>query len=122
MFVDTAGGRLDMLDAATGTILHSAALGGHPGAIAVDPDRGRVVVSTVTATQERVAVFDVRDGRLLHTLAIGATPGKAGGAVAIDGASGDAFVAQLTSGHMSMVDVGRGAILRTVFVISFLAR
>ena len=57
-----------MLDAATGTILHSAALGGHPGAIAVDPDRGRVVVSTVTATQERVAVFDVRDGRLLHTL------------------------------------------------------
>ncbi len=33
-----------------------------------------------------------------------------------DGASGDAFVAQSTSGRVSMVDVGRGAVLRTAFV------
>jgi len=116
VFVDTADGRLDMLDAATGALLHGAALGGHPGAIAVDADRSRVVVSTVTATQERVAVFDARADRLLRTIAIDTAPGKAGGAVTIDRASGDAFVAQSTSGRVSMVDVGRGAVLRTAFV------
>lgn len=118
VFVDTADGTLDVLDARTGTLLRAVALDGHPGGLAVDSRRARVIVAVVTAADERVVVLDERGARPPHTTIIGRTPGKAGGAVAVDERSGHAFVTQPNSGRVSIVDTGRGTLLRTSSVAS----
>ena len=87
---------VSMVDAASGRIVRTVALGLPPRAIAVDQRRARVVVLTSeefvpSAPAGQVQVLDGRTGRLLHTVAVGADAS----ALALDERTGQVFAAAM---------------------------
>lgn len=116
-------GRVDMLDARTGALLHTAHVGVLPYAVAVDERGGRVFV--VNSGSDSVSVLDARTGRVLRTVAVGRDPA----AVAVAARTGRVFVANLNGsfplvpqqnllgpGSISVLDARDGAVVRTVAV------
>ncbi len=70
-------------------------------------DNGRLDSS---ATASAVRVIDGRNGRLLHTLTLGAPPE----AVAVDSATGQAFVVQVDDSNVRVLDMRSGRVTRTI--------
>src|SRR5205823_1761384 len=68
-------GTVSMLDARTGAVLRTVAVGVGPSAIAVDERRGRVFVANTSSNS--VSVLDARGGALLRTVVVGAGPSAA---------------------------------------------
>ncbi|HKC72626.1 MAG TPA: hypothetical protein VKF37_00270 [Chloroflexota bacterium] len=82
-------GTVSALDARTGTVLHTVAVGVGPRAIAVDERRGRVFVANTRSNS--VSVLDAGSGALLRTVVVGAGPSAA----AVDERIGKVFVSTL---------------------------
>ncbi len=110
-----------VFDTHSGALVRTIGVGLAPGALAVDARRGRVVVAN--EDDGTVSLLDARSGQLLRTVAVGPSPT----AVAIDARTGHAFVAlrgapdrrgvlTLGRGHVAVLDVGTGQLLRTVAV------
>lgn len=93
MFLPVGAGSLHMLDARTGALLYTAALGIMPGSIAVDERRGLVyvthagghdgygtinnvplVIKAPIAGPGGISVVDATTGRVLRTVALGVAP------------------------------------------------
>jgi YVTN family beta-propeller protein len=92
---------VSLVDAASGRVVRTVALGLPPRAIAVDPRRGRVVVLTSeefvpSAPAGQVQVLEGRTGRLLHTVAVGADAS----ALALDERTGKVFATAMNVSGM----------------------
>jgi len=102
VFVTTSYGTVVMLDARSGRILRTIAAGRSSffsfdnQAAAVDERRGRIYV----AVGDRVLVLDATTGHVLRTLRV------LGDIVAVDAATGHAFVAA-QGGQVSVLDLSR---------------
>jgi YVTN family beta-propeller protein len=93
---------VSMVDAASGRIVRTVALGLRPCVLAVDQRRDRVVVLTGeefvrSAPAGQVQVLDGRTGRLLHTVAVGADAS----ALAVDGGTGNVFAVAMNLDGLS---------------------
>jgi len=110
-----------VLDTHSGALLRTIGVGLAPGDLAVDAPRGRVVVTNSAAAT--VSILDAGSGRVLRTVAVGAAPT----AVAVDEQTGRAFVTLrgaidrrgalvLGTGHVAVLDVLTGWVLRSVAV------
>ncbi len=100
-------GRVSILDARTGAVLHSAPVGRAPQALAVDPATQRVFVANMTSNT--VSVLDSRSGRLVHTVPVGVSPS----AVAVDVRTHRVFVANAMARTVSILDARSGVALHT---------
>ena len=97
--LSTGNGSVLMLDARSGTIVHTASVGVAPGAVAVDAAHHHVLVATVGAMDGTgaprgpgsVAVLDARSGVVLRTIPVGVAPG----AIAVDARAARAIVLNL---------------------------
>jgi DNA-binding beta-propeller fold protein YncE len=92
---------VSMVDAASGRIAHTLALGLPPRALAVDQRRDRVVVLTSeefvpAAPIGQVQVLDGQTGRRLHTMAVGADAN----ALALDERTGKVFATAMNVSGM----------------------
>lgn len=113
-------GQIDILDAQTGTVLHTVSVGILPIAVAVDERRGRVFVANNGSNS--VSVLDAYTGRVLRTVGVGRNPG----AIAVDTHTGRVFVvnsnspylslegAAAANGSVSVLDAWSGIVLRTM--------
>jgi len=110
-----------VLDTHSGALLRTIGVGMAPGDLAVDAPRGRVVV--VNSGAATVSILDAGSGRVLRTVAVSGVPT----AVAVDEQTGRAFVTLrgaadrrgalvLGTGHIAVLDVPTGRVLRTVAV------
>ncbi len=110
-----------VLDTHSGALVRTIGVGLVPGALAVDAQRGHVVITN--EADRTVSLLDATSGQLLRTVEVGPSPN----AVAIDARTGHAFVAlrgatdrrgvlTLGMGHVAVLDVGTGQLLRTVAV------
>jgi YVTN family beta-propeller protein len=110
---------VNVLDARSGVVLDTVPVGPGPDAVAVDEARGRVVVPT--SYDHSVSILDARSGSVLHTVALAQGPSGAGMplwsmAVAVDGRTGRAFVANSDANSVSVLAVRTGTVLRTIVV------
>lgn len=103
-FVTQERGAVAVLDAGSGALLRTTAVGagGQAAPVAVDAVSGRVFV----VTRDTVATLDARSGALLHTTRL-AFPS----AVAVAPALGRVYVA--AQGGVAILDARTGALLRT---------
>jgi YVTN family beta-propeller protein len=94
--VNNGDNSLSILDAHSGTLLQTVAVGQNPDAVAVDARKGRVYVASQGATDAAgnpvgpgsVEVLDARSGQIMRTITVGVAPN----AIAVDERTGDAFV------------------------------
>ena len=70
---------VSVLDARSGRLVRTVAVGGLPGALAVAVHRARIVITN--SGDGSVSLLDAEQGALLRTVYVGARPG----AVAVDG-------------------------------------
>jgi len=119
-----AGGRVLVLDEATGRLLRTVSVG--PGwfyGLAADDARGHIfVVNSQTPAPVQivgvvnppgsVTMLDSRSGALLHRETVGQVPA----AIAVDEATAHAFVANALSDTVSVLDTRRGTVVTTVAV------
>jgi YVTN family beta-propeller protein len=104
-------GSVSMVEARSGRVLRTVAVGANPWSLAVDPRADRVLVSTgqglwpswSSATAGRVQVLDGRTGRRLRTVAVGLGPA----ALAVDKRSGHVFVANSVGTPASLGGLSR---------------
>lgn len=109
-----------MLDARTGTLLRTFAVGQNPLAIAVDGRGGRVLITTEGAVDQfdnpvqrgAVYVFAVATGALIGVARAGTYPA----AVAIDGATGRAFIFNMADASVSVIDTHTTTVLSTLAI------
>ncbi len=109
-----------ILDAHTGRVVGAVPgmylnIRGPSAAAAVDERTGNLVMMDNgrldgSATASTVRVIDGRSGRLLHTLTLGAPPE----AVAVDSATGQAFVVQVDDSNVRVLDMRSGRVTRTI--------
>lgn len=102
--------QVDILDASSGAILSTAAVGQQAGAVAVDARRDHAFVAN--SGDDTVSMLDIRSGRVLRTVAVGYYPK----AMAIDERRGRVFVADYGSSSVSMLDAASGRLLATIKV------
>src|SRR5438067_3630976 len=100
---------LSILDARSGALLRTVAVGQSPAFLLVDERAGRVLV--VNQSGNSVTVVDARTGAVLRTVAVGEYPDAA----AVDEHSGRAFVGAF-DGTVSVIDTRSGKLLRTTLV------
>jgi DNA-binding beta-propeller fold protein YncE len=106
-----------MLDARTGTVVHTIAVGLHPGAITVDARSGHVFVAN--AYDGSVSMLEARSGRMLRTLAVTLSPWS----IAVDQradrvvvSTGEGLWPSAAPGRVQVLDGRTGRCLRTVAV------
>jgi len=110
-----------VLDTHSGALLRTIGVGMAPGDLAVDAPRGRVVVANSGAAT--VSILDAASGRVLRTVVVSGVPT----ALAVDEQTGRAFVTLrgatdrrgalvMGTGHVAVLDVRTGRVLRTVAV------
>ncbi len=105
------GGRVRMVDGATGAVLRTIAVGPSPRGVAVDARTGRVFVANWGRTYRdtgSVSVLAAATGAILRTVTVGANPS----AVTVATTAGRVFVANLYS--VSVLDATTGALIHTV--------
>ncbi len=109
-------GSVSLLDAGSGQVVGTVALGAAPLAVAVDQRRGHAVLLAANRGLARgtLSVLDIRSRRILGAAPTGWLPG----AVAIDERLGRAFVIGQGNapgaGLVTMVDTRAGRLVRTV--------
>ncbi len=110
--LDARSGRF--VGAVPGTYLNAM---GPASAAAIDERSGNLIIKddgrlNPNVSMSTVSVVDGRNGHLLHTLALGAPPA----AVAVDAASGQAFVVVAQEGDdgIRVVDMRNGRVIRTI--------
>jgi YVTN family beta-propeller protein len=110
--IQTGPGSVSVIDAGAGRVLRTVSVGISPAAVAVDQQAGRVLVVNrgASGAAGTVSIIDARSGALLQTMRVGLYPT----AVAIDAPLGRAFVANFVSDTVSLVDVKRGRVQRTI--------
>lgn len=117
VFVSTVGstysvnaGAVTMLDAGTNAVLRTVRVP-RPIAMALDTRTHRLfVVNTDTRSPQSTAyVFDTRSGAIVRTV----QTGRFALAIAVDGLTGHAFVANFGDGTVTMLDAATGDTLRT---------
>lgn len=109
--VSSAGGRVRMVDGATGAVLRTSVVGPSPRGIGVDARTGRVFVANWGDSYRdtgSVSVLDATTGSVLRTVTVGANPTV----VTVDTTAGRAFVTNLYS--VSVLDARTGALVHTV--------
>jgi len=102
-------GSVSMLDARTGLIVRTVAVGRMPGALAIDERTGRVFV--VNRQSNSVSVLDARTGSVLRTTLVG----RASLAVTVDDRISRAFILSST-GSMAVLDTMSGRVLQTLSI------
>jgi YVTN family beta-propeller protein len=111
---------VSVLDAHSGALLRTVALGQRPTALSVDEAAGRVftlnsaridpAVPYAASASTSVSVLDARSGALLRTVVPGALPS----ALAVDERSGHVFVTNSGDDTVSVLDARSGVMLRRV--------
>jgi YVTN family beta-propeller protein len=104
---NVGAGTVSVIDAATGTVTGTIAVGAGPDAVAVDSAAGSVYVANGGAGT--VSVIDAATGTVTGTIAVGSDPGG----VAVDPAAGTVYVANF-SGSVSVIDEAAGTVTATV--------
>lgn len=104
--VDSDSNRVRTIDAVSGAVLRSVAVGQSPGPLRVDEQSGHVFV--VSTFDDTVRMLDARSGRLLRTIALASAPSDA----VVDGRTGRAFVSSY-DGAISAIDTHSGMLLFT---------
>jgi YVTN family beta-propeller protein len=99
---------LSLLDARSGGVLRTLAVGLVPTGAAVDVRSGHALVLDVG--EDSVHVLETATGRLLRTTLLGRGPV----AVAVDGRTQRAFVSNNGDNSVSVLDTRSGTVLRTV--------
>ena len=113
-------GRVSVLDARDGRVLHSAVLGPDSRPVALDQKRGHFFALTTDANgRGRIAMVDTATGRVLRTVAIAAGAGNYEGlsGVALDATRGRLFVTTVGVDfvvYVSALDTRSGAVVRSV--------
>ncbi len=119
--VSIGRGSLSIVDARSGALLHSVAVGIEPQALAIDARRGRIVVANVAGSDRRsaslgggsVSIVDARTGATLRTAPLGISPLH----LALDTRTGHAIVVGYGGytglNSVDVVDDVSGVILRT---------
>jgi YVTN family beta-propeller protein len=111
LVVNQSGNTVSVVDARTGAVLRTVAVGEYPDAAAVDEHSGRAFVGAFDGT---VSVIDTRSGKLLRTTMVG------GGvnALAVDQRAGHVIVTSYrqSNGSVSVLDATSGRLLHTVTV------
>jgi YVTN family beta-propeller protein len=102
-----AGNAVGVLDAQTGTVIRTVAVGKHPGCIAIDDVTGHVFVGNEDS--HSVSMLDARTGNVLRSIPVGYPLG-----LAVDARAGRVFVAADQS--IRLLDANTGAVLRTLNV------
>jgi len=106
---------ISVLDAATGALRRRIPVTNGPIAVSVDERTRRAFTSNLDGS---VSILDVQTDRLVRTIPL--APLAVAPAVAVDSQSGHAFVAGYDyityHGHISVLDVRRGNLLKTVAV------
>jgi YVTN family beta-propeller protein len=97
-----------LLDARSGTVLHTVPVGLSVTAIAVDEHTGQAFVSDTLGST--VVVLDGRTASVVRTMAVGRAPGT----LAVDERTGDIVVANAYYNSVSTVDAASGRVVRTV--------
>jgi YVTN family beta-propeller protein len=103
-------GTVAMLDARSGTVLHTLNLGSIPQQVTVDGRTRRAFVTDPVAGI--VSLLDTATGRVVRTVAMGGSPTG----VAVDERTGHAFVTNSGDNTVSVLDARSGTVLRTVAV------
>jgi YVTN family beta-propeller protein len=103
-------GTVAMLDAHSGTVLHTLNLGSIPQQVTVDGRTRRAFVTDPAAGI--VSMLDTATGRLLRTVAMDGSPTG----VAVDKRTGRAFVTNNGANTVSVLDARSGTVLHTVAV------
>lgn len=111
----SSGENVSVFDGHSGARLRTVTIGtqttdNQGGAIAVDEQRGRVVVTD--SADSRVAVLDARSGLLRRVFTAGLDPT----ALALDPRSGLAYVADGSRSKILVLDPARGRVLRALSV------
>ena len=102
-----------ILDARSGRLLSTVAVGSEPDAAVVDERSGHVFV--VNQGDGTVSMLDARSGSVVGTITVGENPG----AVGMDARAGRILVAGTNAdnqGSVSVLDARSGAVLRTLAV------
>jgi YVTN family beta-propeller protein len=109
-----------LLDARSGAVLATIAIGGAPIALAVDETAGRVFTVNACASScsmpacyyglATVSVLDIRSGALIRTVGVG----RGAVALALDERADRVFVANVDDATVSVLDASSGRVLRTV--------
>jgi YVTN family beta-propeller protein len=107
---DGVHGRAVMLDARSGTVVHTAALGKSSRPVAINSRTQRAFVPNFE--DDTVSMLDTVTGRVVRTVRVGSLPY----AVAVDERTSRAFVINNLDRSVSMLDARSGAVLRTVAV------
>ncbi len=102
-------GRVSLLDAHSGRVLHTATVGRMPDAVVVAARTRRAFVANLL--DNTVSVLDTAGGRVIRTVALDGMPR----ALAADDHTGRVFVAT-DAGDVVMLDARSGALLRRVAV------
>lgn len=109
-----SGNSIQLLDARTGALLHTASISSVPEAIAVD---NRAARAFITSAVGAVIVIDTRSGRTLRAVRVA----QGAGTVVADAQSGRVFVVQkgktrIEASTVSVLDAGSGRLLRATTV------
>jgi YVTN family beta-propeller protein len=99
-----------LLDARSGTVLHTAAIGKNSSGVAIDGRTQRAFIPN--SDDGTVSVLDTVTGRVVRTVQVGALPY----AVAVDERTSRVFVINNLDRSVSVLDARSGAVLRTVAV------
>jgi YVTN family beta-propeller protein len=103
-------GKAVMLDARSGRVVHTAALGKGSRPVAIDSRTQRAFVPN--AEDGTVSVLDTVTGRVVRTVRVGSLPYAA----AVDERTSRVFVTNNLDRSVSVLDARSGAVLRTVAV------
>lgn len=98
---------VSVIDGAANSVVATLATGAGPKAIAVDPDSGRVYVTSPTS--DTVTVIDQTDA-VAATIAVGDNPVGVG----VDTVGGRVFVANYLSNNVSVIDTATDSVVATV--------
>jgi len=111
--VDHQANSVSVLDAASGKVVHTLALGARdlPAAVAVDPQTGRAFVAN--RRSNTVAIIDGAGGSIIGTVGLGTQASPCAGA--IDGPAGRVlFLNGSVTSSVSVLDLRDGHLLRAV--------
>jgi len=108
--VSTDDGTVSVIDAATGTVTATVAVGSYPAAVAVDPATGTVYVAN--ENDASVSVIDTATKTVTATIPVGGLAV----AVAVDPAAGTVYVAN--GGGLSVIDAATGTVTATIGTVS----
>jgi YVTN family beta-propeller protein len=99
-------GRISVVDLASWTVVRSIALGGQPFGLALTED-GRLLATDWSA--DRLAVVTLDSGQVEH-IPVGRSPS----AIVMDRTQGVAYVVNRESDDLSVVDLGRSAVITRI--------